>query len=216
MIAPDRSLPLAGGGRAAGTRDAAFSYECHRCLRCCRGRAIQLNPYEVLRLARNRAIDTGAFVDRFVDLGRMALRNRGDGTCVFLGPEGCEVHADRPLACRLYPLGRIVRGDRERWVELPAADGSEGVRSVDGSVADYVASQGAEPFMAAADAYHQLLETCLLDDAWSPPTEDPVADPARWLLDVDGALGSDALDADEGMRRHLELLRAGRWGCQDA
>ena len=37
-----------------------------------------------------------------------ALAVRPDGSCVFLGPQGCSVHAGRPLVCRLYPLGVVV------------------------------------------------------------------------------------------------------------
>ena len=51
------SLPLAGpDGPEAGTRGASFSYTCNRCNRCCRDKRIQVNPYEVLRLSRNRRV----------------------------------------------------------------------------------------------------------------------------------------------------------------
>ena len=31
-----------------------------------------------------------------------------DAQMLFLGERGCTVHADRPLVCRLYPLGRHI------------------------------------------------------------------------------------------------------------
>lgn len=34
------------------TRDASFGYVCGRCSRCCQHKHIQLDPYEIARLAR--------------------------------------------------------------------------------------------------------------------------------------------------------------------
>jgi uncharacterized protein len=178
---------------------------------------IQVNPYEVLRLARGLGLSTGDFIDRFVDADRVALRRSAVGTCVFLGDSGCTVHADRPLVCRLYPLGRIVRAGRERWVELPAADGSIGERDTGGSVAEYVASQGALPFMLAADEYHGVLEEALLaggsgfvsEPAGAGPdgSGDSAAEGARWLLDVDALVDSGG-DVERDFVAHVGALRS--------
>jgi uncharacterized protein len=172
-----------------------------------------VNPYEALRLARGLGLSTGEFVDRFVDAERVALRRSVDGTCVFLGDSGCTVHADRPLVCRLYPLGRIVRGDRERWVVLPAARGSIGERGTAGSVADYVASQGALPYVRAADECHRVLEETLLatavgagDPAGTGDASDPAAG-ARWLLDVDALVASTG-DLERDFVAHIDALRS--------
>ncbi len=199
------SLPLAAGAHPdAGTREAPFSYECGRCNRCCRDRIIQVNPYEVLRLARAVGLATGEFIDSFIDLDRMALRCSSDGTCVFLGDSGCTVHADRPLVCRLYPLGRIVRGDHERWVVLPESDGSEGTFGLERSVYDYVDAQGALPYMRAADACHAVLEEALL--AEDAAQGDATGDEARWLLDVDSLVEQQG-DIDREFSAYLEALK---------
>ena len=42
-------------------RAETFGYVCHRCMKCCHHKRIQLNPYEVARLARNRGMTTGEF-----------------------------------------------------------------------------------------------------------------------------------------------------------
>lgn len=202
-------LPLAGQGHErAGTASAPFSYACRRCNRCCRDRRIQVNPYEVLRLARNRGISTGELVDRHVDPSLVSLRRRPDGTCVFLGPSGCTVHADRPLVCRLYPLGRVVRGAEEAWVVLPEAAGSEGVRGTDGQVEEYVRAQGAEPYLRAADVYHAVVERMMLARPGEIPSSTP-ADAApvngRWLLDVDAHVQTTG-DPERDLHRHAEFL----------
>lgn len=200
-----RALPLAGAGHArSGSAEGAFSYHCHRCNRCCRDRRIQVNPYEVIRLARNRGLTTGEFVERHVDTERMALRRRPDGACVFLGSSGCTVHTDRPLACRLYPLGRIVRGSDETWVVLPAADGSEGVRGTAGKVKSYVRKQGAIPYMRAADAYHALVERALIAGAAGETARNDGSS-GRWLLDVDACVDTTG-EPEIDLALHLDHL----------
>jgi Fe-S-cluster containining protein len=85
------------------TRDSAFAYTCHACNRCCRGRGIRVNPYELIRLAVGLGLSTTATRHNWLDVGGFFLGQRKDGRCRFLGEAGCTVHADRPLACRLYP-----------------------------------------------------------------------------------------------------------------
>jgi Fe-S-cluster containining protein len=88
-------------------RAEAFGYVCHRCLKCCQHKLIQLNPYEIARLARNRGMTTSEFRSAWtMDGVGLYLAQTKSGTCVFLGGDGCTVHPDRPLVCRLYPLGR--------------------------------------------------------------------------------------------------------------
>lgn len=211
-------LPVAGGAYAgAGTAAARFSYTCNRCNRCCRDKRIQVNPYEVVRLARNRGISTGDFIERHIDTEQMALRKSPDGSCVFLGSEGCTVHEDRPLVCRLYPLGRISRGGREKWVILPDAPGSEGIHATDGSVRDYVREQGAIEYMRAADAYHAVVEHLMLQQAHDGShredgernenelEEIEASRDGRWLLDMDAHIETSE-DPDVDLARHVAYL----------
>jgi Fe-S-cluster containining protein len=93
-------------------RDSPFSYDCHACRRCCHDKVIRLNPYEVARLAQNRGISTTVFLAQYTGAQGTVLKQVDHGACVFLTPEGCGVHADRPLVCRLYPLGRHVTSER--------------------------------------------------------------------------------------------------------
>ena len=144
--------------RAHGmTRSTPFSYACGRCSRCCRHKGIALNPYEVLRLARHQGLTTTEFLARFTDRAGTQLKQRADGACVFLGAEGCSVHADRPLVCRIYPLGRhISPEDEETFSELEPHPQTEGRYGAQGTVGDYLEAQRARPFMQAADRYLNL------------------------------------------------------------
>ena len=200
--------PLAAGG--------AFSYECRRCLRCCRDKRIAVNPYEVYRLSRRIGTSTTELLARFTSEGGTALARREDGRCVFLGDEGCTVHPDRPLVCRLYPLGRQVRlGEPDTFVQLEGHAGSAGEFGETGTVADYLAGQGAAPFMAAADRYLETLVALagsldLLEASAAAPGNATAAD---WL-DVDAVLAGRGAPlpstAEEAMDAHRAALI--EWG----
>ncbi len=220
-------MTLRASGLAA---DAPFSYECHRCMRCCYGKLIQVNPYEVARLARNRGLSTGAFLREYVEPDRPYLRRRDDGACVFLGPEGCTVHPDRPLVCRVYPLGRHeVSGGMESEARYSVVHGhpqSEGIFGTTGTIANYLRGQGIEAFTAAATAYLNVLQA--LFDAWRAkpaPTEESadvvaaaetrgVDEPT--VLDLDRAIAehcrrhncAEPADLEARIALHLEILRS--------
>lgn len=139
-------------------RDAGFGFSCSRCLGCCRFKKIQLNPYEIARLADNRGISTTGFIARYTTTGGTVLQSNPDGTCVFLDGEGCAVHPDRPLVCRLYPLGRYVHSlGVETFSQIEPEEGCRGVFHENGTIAHYLGEQNAAPFMHAADLYLDLL-----------------------------------------------------------
>lgn len=148
------SLPMTQGAMHS---DSAFSYLCNACGRCCYHKRIQTNPYEVLRLARNRGLSTGQFMRRYLEAEGPYLRVTDEAACVFLSDKACTVHADRPLACRTYPLGRWVSAEGEESFRLldphPQTEGSYGR---DGTVAEFLKAQGAQPYMEAADKYQAM------------------------------------------------------------
>lgn len=139
-------------------RMSTFGFSCTRCIACCRFKKIQLNPYEIARLARNRDISTTEFIARYTTNGGTILKFGDDGKCIFLNADGCSVHPDRPLVCRLYPLGRHVRYPAEETFSLIETDeGCKGVYRENGAIERYLEEQGAGPFMHAADRYLELL-----------------------------------------------------------
>ncbi len=135
-------------------RKESFGYICRACSRCCPHKIIQVNPYEIARLARRLGLSTGAFRDRFTERGGAHLKRTDDDVCVFLTDDGCGVHPDRPLVCRLYPLGRRTTPDgNETWARATRPEDSEGEFTNGGTIADWIVAQGALPYMQAADDY---------------------------------------------------------------
>ena len=187
--APGEFRPAAPLRPILRTRQSAFSYECRACGRCCRDKRIPVNPYEVARLAAYLGIGTTAFIDGYTE-GGTALKVREDVTCVFLDGHGCAVHADRPLVCRLYPLGLLTTPAGEAVVELEAQPGSEGVRGENGTVAAFLEAQGVAPFLDAARRYHGALDRLVaaLTSACGP-------DGAAEALTGDAAAGVTAATA---------------------
>lgn len=142
-------------GPRSDARDEAFGFVCTRCSRCCYDKGIQVNPYEIARLARRLGLHTAEFTARWTTGGQgTQLSRTEDGACVFLGSGGCTVHPDRPLVCRIYPLGRNITGDGvETFTRMEPHPQSEGRITADGTIRAYLEAQGAQDYIAAVDAY---------------------------------------------------------------
>jgi uncharacterized protein len=201
-------------------RTTSFGYICRRCSRCCQHKRIQLDPYEVARLARA----TGETISQFraiwtiQDDQGIALRQKDDGACAFLGSSGCEVHADRPLACRLYPLGRHLRSDGVEYFTIQEGHPlSEGEFHNRGRITDYLKAQGAIPYLAAHDGYFKWL--CWAQEQRTPELDGPSScadDTAKEidLLDMDAMIAKycaannelEPQNIDDRLQLHLKLL----------
>lgn len=215
-------------------RDTPFRFTCGRCCRCCHNQRIRLNPYEVLRLARNRGVSTGAIIAMgTVEAGTILqfsiLPGERESTCVFLGDDGCAVHEDRPLACRLYPLGRRVSADgAQRYGLLPGHPACEGMFGMcdqlgpHDTIGSFVDAQGAQPYFRASDGYFAILRRLISllaaadkgraeDQAWTPWEEGDLTD---WV-DADAAVARycaekflpNPQDIEATTSLHLQALR---------
>lgn len=208
-------------GRDFPARTEAFGYICNRCLRCCHHKHIQVNPYELARIARNRGVTTRECRQRWtLDEQGTVLKQTDAGACVFLGDEGCTIHPDRPLVCRLYPLGRHVSPDgSESYSHLEPHPQTAGEYTGKGTIADFLAAQDAAPYMDAADDYFfWLCRAQQIAGGAAPPdpeapTENGIA-LAQQCLDMDMAIdehcerhGTHAPQEMEARRRlHLQIL----------
>lgn len=139
-------------------RETPFSYACHGCGRCCHDKRITLSPYEIARLARAAGTTTRALLEAHTDEAGTVLRFEPERGCTFLREGACTVHEGRPLACRLYPLGRIVHQGKEAFVELEPHPQTEGVYGEERDVQAWVDAQGAQPFIERARQYHAILQ----------------------------------------------------------
>jgi Fe-S-cluster containining protein len=109
-------------------------------------------------MSRLLGLSTTEFLARHSDNGGTTLRSDGEGRCVFVAEAGgCGVHQARPLVCRLYPLGRAVDpAGEERFAIFPKQDGCEAEFGTDGTVADFLGSQGVAPYIEWSDRYGRL------------------------------------------------------------
>ncbi len=171
---------------------ARFSYECKGCGRCCHDKRITLSPYELARLARAAKLSTRELLERHTEEAGTALRFDEPHGCTFLDGGACRVHEGRPLACRLYPLGRIVTPEGESIVELEPHPQTEGIYGERDDPAAWFEAQGAPPFIAAAARYHELLKRM----AAVLSSREGGLDDFDAALTTDSAVASDWLDVD--------------------
>ena len=206
---------------------------CTRSGTCCHGKDIRITPWELARLAQARGISAREFRERDTADAGTRLRLGTPGwrdlpACSQYDPGmGCTVHAARPLACRLYPLGREVQGGEVRIIHegsaFPCLDGCPEVSTLPRlTVAAYLEGQGAEPFAVARDAYLELAQdlaeaafTMVFDGGLGAGSDRRWAN--AWRVAVDG--GSTAWPSVLGPVWHDQLTipeiaigtDAGRW-----
>jgi Fe-S-cluster containining protein len=156
-----------------------FSFACHAgvpCFTtCCRDLELALTPYDVLRLKKALKMHSHAFLDRYVIMEQeeretfprfyLTMMDDGLASCPFVTTTGCTVYADRPGACRIYPLGRAVsRGMNGRCTEFhvllhePHCRGHHAATVAGFTVATWTADQGLASYNAKNDALLSLLQ----------------------------------------------------------
>lgn len=139
---------------------------------CCKATApIVLNPYEIARICKA----TGMFYEDLLDV---LDTDRAKGfplvmlprypVCHFWTATGCRIYEARPLACRLFPLGRVFENDRSHIV-LPDVNRCSGlVPAPAKTVAAYLQEQDTSLFIEMADrwiAFVSAIERLPLQDA---------------------------------------------------
>ena len=193
------------------TRQTLFSYECHACKRCCYDKIIHVNPYEVGRLAQNRRMSTTEFLSRYTTANGTILKQTEQGACVFLTAEGCGVHPDRPLVCRLYPLGRKVTADgSETFHEVQPHPQTEGTYGANGTLQDFLSTQGAHPFIDAVEHYVDLISRMAPRMQTSIKNSELQEDVKQLLDGVPGQESREVpswLDMDQAVARYCEARR---------
>ena len=143
---------------------------CSRRGSCCFGKQVRINPWELATIAKTKGTLTNEFIQNFGEFGGTKLRF--DGALSTIGEHacsqytenfGCSVHAGRPLACRLYPIGRRIQNNQfEYFYEGDAfpclRDCSEVTDLPKLTVENYLSGQETADFEKAQDAYLDLLQ----------------------------------------------------------
>jgi Fe-S-cluster containining protein len=163
-------------------------------------------------------MSTGEFIAQHTHEGVLLQRHEDQPghPCVFLGPAGCTVHADRPYVCRVYPLGRTVLGNgTELYGELDPHPQTEGEYGTSGTVEDYLRTQNTADFEAALHQYQEFYKEfgAALDSAGEAVADDGdedfhVMDVDAWITDYCARHGLPEPTApDAKVPVHLAALR---------
>ncbi|PCH74930.1 MAG: zinc/iron-chelating domain-containing protein [Flavobacteriaceae bacterium] len=143
---------------------------CSRSGSCCFGKAVMLNPWEIVRFSKEKKMSSRAFRDLYCEFGGVKLRfdgkidKKGQQACSqYIDNRGCSVHLGRPLACRLYPLGRQIQFNKAQYIyesnTFPCLKDCADVLELPKlSVGDYLKGQEAGQFEKAEDDYLNIMQ----------------------------------------------------------
>ena len=144
---------------------------CSRRGTCCHGNLVMLNPWELFCLAREKKVSPREFRDLYCESGGIRLRFDGKPSwrekkacSQYIDNFGCSVHVGRPLACRLFPLGRQIQSEAFSYMHqgdvFPCLDGCPEVTTLPQlTVAEYLQGQQTEAFEKAQNEYLQLMQS---------------------------------------------------------
>lgn len=159
------------------SRDDTFSFSCHPGLdcfnTCCRNKHLPLTPYGMIRMKHALHMHSDAFLEKYVvyrpdphtGFPILSLKmSSKDTTCPFVGTDGCRIYEDRPMACRLYPLGRssTIQADSDpvpkEFFYLLETPGCSGVNEKHAQqVEEWTRSQGLLPYIEMNDQMLTIL-----------------------------------------------------------
>lgn len=143
---------------------------CSRSGTCCFGKVVMLNPWELLCFSKEKKITPREFRDLYCEFGGIRLRfngkpdKKGQQACSqYIDGFGCSVHSGRPLACRLYPLGRQIQNNKAHYIyqgdQFPCLnDCAEVLELPKFSVGEYLKGQDADQFEKAQDEYLLVMQ----------------------------------------------------------
>lgn len=143
---------------------------CSRRGTCCHGNQVMLNPWELVCLAREKMISPSEFRTLYCEFGGIRLRfdgeadMRGKQACSqYIADFGCSVHLGRPLACRLFPIGREMQRGEVHYIyqgdQFPCLEECSEVSALPHLiVGEYLKVQTTEQFEKAQDEYLELMQ----------------------------------------------------------
>ncbi len=143
---------------------------CSREGTCCHGKTVHINPWELSNIAQAKELSTQEFVQDFCDWGGIKLKFEGEigyknqkACSQYIEGFGCSVHEGRPLACRLYPLGRQIQNEQVAYIhegkEFPCLEGCPVVSELPKfTVAEYLKDQSTKTYEKGQDSYLEVMQ----------------------------------------------------------
>lgn len=152
------------------TSEDILPLTCARIGACCHGNLVLLNPWELFSIAKEKKITPREFRDLYCEYGGIRLSFNGkkgwrekQSCSQYIENFGCSVHLGRPLACRLFPIGRQIQNNTIQYMhvgdQFPCLEGCPEVLKLPKiSVGDYLKGQMTEMFEQAQDGYMELMQ----------------------------------------------------------
>ena len=104
------------------TTSEVLPLTCTREGSCCHGNQVLLNPWELALLASHNKLTSRDFKNTFTEDGGIRLKFNGKenkylkkSCSLYSGEIGCSSHENRPLACRLFPIGRQIQENKSAY-----------------------------------------------------------------------------------------------------
>lgn len=102
--------------------DSEFRFKCRRCGKCCIHQdTILFNARDIYNIARKKGMTMQQVIEAYTEvyIGRNSripvvhlLSNGPKEACPLLENGRCSVHDCKPTVCALFPLGRVVMGEK--------------------------------------------------------------------------------------------------------
>jgi len=155
------------------TENDTFQFACGKnspCFtQCCADVNIALTPYDVIRMRKYLGITSGEFLNRYtiVPFSKeqkfpfvlLKMRDNERKSCHFVGEEGCKIYADRPWACRMYPIGVAspAAEEEEKFYFIINEDPCEGHgQGTKWSIASWMKDQGVDEYDASGEEFKEI------------------------------------------------------------
>ena len=156
--------------------DHKIQFSCHKGISCwnacCSNIDISLTPYDIIRLKKHLGISSTEFLRDYTvpyemekdGLAGVKLRPVDGGTaCRFMTDAGCGVYADRPTACRYYPVALLSMRRSDEYTDRNAyalvkeahCHGHNEPRQI--SIEDYRQEQGVVEYDELGRGWRQLV-----------------------------------------------------------
>lgn len=97
-----------GYNAAMFLEDQLSKFKCQRCNECCKKTGfVYLQEKEEERIAEFLGLSVFDFVNQYCELEerrKLVLKKHRDESCIFLTPDGCQIHLAKPQQCRDFPV----------------------------------------------------------------------------------------------------------------
>lgn len=202
---------------------------------CCRQLDLALTPYDVARLRKGLGITSDEFLEKYAIVEQeensafphvfLTMIDDGRASCPFVSGEGCSVYADRPGACRTYPLGRGATMDcsgrtADLYVLLTEPHCKGFAAGPELTIAEWLSDQGLDSYNEMNDLVMTVLQHQMIRKGFRPDIKQ-VQRYLNVLYDLDAfrrelngipeltdkTTGSDDLDDRQLLRLAVRLVK---------